>query len=162
MLWRVPFTVVGKSEIVVEAKDRVDAGSVAEMVLAAARPGRLEIHSNEIEVDLEDVRLPDGPDPQARCSTYICTFCGAQRLKADWGPGRVTCPACHRVAPSAVEFHELQMRDADGLTDEQCDAMAAAPWSGSSGESDPITQARRAAMRRAWAARPRVNGEESK
>jgi Zn finger protein HypA/HybF involved in hydrogenase expression len=35
--------------------------------------------------------------------TYTCVHCGAASPKDEWGPGRITCPKCKKVAPSAAE-----------------------------------------------------------
>jgi hypothetical protein len=40
----------------------------------------------------------------ARLGTYTCWACLAQTEKHLWGPGRVTCPACNRMALSAAEY----------------------------------------------------------
>ncbi len=45
--------------------------------------------------------------PEARAETYICHWCKAPSLKKLWGPGRITCPRCKKVAPSAAEFHAM-------------------------------------------------------
>lgn len=38
-----------------------------------------------------------------RGSTFKCSSCKQQALKEDWGAGRITCPNCGAVAPSAGE-----------------------------------------------------------
>lgn len=48
--------------------------------------------------------LPRPVADDARLSTYTCVRCGHQDAKEAWGPGRVTCPACGRLAPNASEL----------------------------------------------------------
>lgn len=38
---------------------------------------------------------------------YLCLCCRAVAPKQDWGPGRVTCPACGKKAPSVAERASL-------------------------------------------------------
>lgn len=36
-----------------------------------------------------------------RSTMYTCEFCGAGSSKELWGPGRITCPLCKKVARAA-------------------------------------------------------------
>lgn len=40
-------------------------------------------------------------DVSGRPTTYMCEFCGAASLKDAWGPGRITCPICKKIARAA-------------------------------------------------------------
>jgi hypothetical protein len=37
----------------------------------------------------------------ARPTAYVCEHCGVSSLKELWGPGRITCPRCLRMANAA-------------------------------------------------------------
>lgn len=41
-------------------------------------------------------------------TTYACFWCGHSSYKTEWGPGRVRCPWCLRLAPSAALRAEIE------------------------------------------------------
>lgn len=60
----------------------------------------LKLSGVKAQFVITDLKLA-GPDD--RFSTYTCTHCQAASLKTAWGPGRITCPACHKIVPAASE-----------------------------------------------------------
>jgi hypothetical protein len=51
--------------------------------------------------------VPQGAGPVS-LPGFECYHCKARTPKELWGPGRVTCPACGRRAPTAEEWHRLE------------------------------------------------------
>jgi len=46
----------------------------------------------------DTLEMVNETDADARLSTYECQFCGEIDLKENWGPGRVRCPRCQKLA----------------------------------------------------------------
>lgn len=99
-IWEVDVRAQGVLRLVLEA-DTVESAMKRAYALAnkaAESPSFFDLENHTLCAEAARV-VGDG----ARLSTYRCSFCGLDAIKEDWGPGRVRCPACRKVAPSASE-----------------------------------------------------------
>lgn len=89
--------------LVVLARGTADACKIA--MDAWKRRPRMWSMSMSMKVANATVGFPteSASGDDARLSVYECDHCGRQSIKEDWGVGRVVCPACGKVAPSASE-----------------------------------------------------------
>jgi len=99
--WRVPVKADCWTYVFVEAATMTEATIKVQRILSRGHAAvALGIVGDADAVVCTEARAAEG---DARISTYTCLRCGVESLKADWGPGRVRCPACRLLAPSAEE-----------------------------------------------------------
>ncbi len=92
------FTVSKFDAFVVEAKDEGEATAIGLRVVLERNPDLGVDGWDKPTLDVDATRL----------ATYTCAYCQHQSAKEAWGPGRITCPACGRRAPTAEEHHAME------------------------------------------------------
>jgi hypothetical protein len=93
-----------KDCVFVDAKNDQEAANLAEERVAVLKEQYAQkmTQVNLLQrVVVEDLK-PDQNEAM-RAATYTCFHCGLSSFKNEWGPGWITCPRCHKVAPSAFE-----------------------------------------------------------
>ena len=99
-----------------EAIDRIPQGArvdfdltigqldrIMSKMIAWAKANRDDTDKQTLKHHAEDMIMAGEKILRELAPTYTCTHCGVASPKDEWGPGRITCPACKKVAPTAAE-----------------------------------------------------------
>ncbi len=108
MKFIVKTNVVVSDFLIVDARDARDAERVAGELLDL----RLDLLPVTADATVRQSLEVLGPaDADARSMTYTCLHCGESAAKDLWGPGRITCPHCKKIAPSAAQQNAADADD---------------------------------------------------
>lgn len=91
-------------EIMVDADNPSDAAQLAHDIVRGrllkafdiADPGSVGLSTSIAAVKTDIL-------PEEKTLTEVCEHCGKSTPKEDWGPGRITCPACHKRPLTVAE-----------------------------------------------------------
>jgi hypothetical protein len=100
------YVVVARSVLaerfVVEADTGRQAGLVVHREMEE-RAARAPVDPAVLMVFVECHSISPSVSDDDRPSTWRCMRCGEVSMKETWGPGRVRCPSCKEIQPSAGE-----------------------------------------------------------
>jgi hypothetical protein len=76
---------------------------LSQLIGFAKDKNRIDADKQTLKHHAEDMIMAGEKILRELAPTYTCVHCGAASPKDEWGPGRITCPKCKKVAPSAAE-----------------------------------------------------------
>lgn len=110
LIFRVDYVPEGKTEEEIPQQAAMELIAAAVSFVASHKIGDVKVSAlvlgHEMEafpfstqgvvVDRWRERVRD-----AQSTGYTCSHCGVSSPKDAWGPGRITCPRCRKMAPAA-------------------------------------------------------------